>query len=117
MQDSLTRLSCNPVPDSRRAKARCRMLSVCMSVRDQPIRSYPPCCELLSNQSPLSAFVHAGPNKADLTGGWLNGGPAGNLKMTMPTAFTVSLLSWSMLAFPDGYNQANATSDTMSTIK
>ena len=49
--------------------------------------------------------MHAGPgNKADLTGGWLNGGPAGNLKMTMPTAFTVSLLSWSMLAFPDGYN-------------
>ena len=59
----------------------------------------------------------AGPNNADLTGGWLNGGPAGNLKMTMPTAFSVSVLSWSMLAFPDGYAQANATSDTMSTIK
>ena len=37
--------------------------------------------------------------------------------MTMPTAFTVSVLSWSLLAFPDGYSQANATSDTMSTIK
>ena len=61
--------------------------------------------------------VLAGPNNADLTGGWLNGGPAGNLKMTMPTAFTVSVLSWSMLAFPDGYARANATSDTMSTIK
>ena len=61
--------------------------------------------------------VPAGPNNADLTGGWLSGGPAGNLKMTMPTAFTVSVLSWSMLAFPDGYAQANATLDTMSTIK
>jgi len=59
----------------------------------------------------------AGPDGNDLTGGWLNGGPAGNLKMTMPTAFTVSLMSWGMLSFPNGYAQANATSDTMSSIK
>jgi endoglucanase len=61
--------------------------------------------------------LHPGPGGSDLTGGWLQGGPTGNLKMTMPTAFTVSLLSWSLLAFPNGYNQANATSDTMSTIQ
>ncbi len=37
--------------------------------------------------------------------------------MTMPTAFTVSLMSWGLLSFPSGYAQANATSDTMSSIK
>jgi hypothetical protein len=52
-----------------------------------------------------------------MTGGWLNGGPAGNLKMTMPTAFTVSLMSWGFLSFPPGYAQANATLDTLSSIK
>ena len=73
-------------------------------------------CNNAEHQVP-SSVLHAGPGNSDLTGGWLNGGPAGNLKMTMPTAFTVSVLSWSMLAFPDGYSQANASSDTMSTIK
>ncbi|CAL8466081.1 g5617 [Coccomyxa elongata] len=42
----------------------------------------------------------------DLTGGWMTGGIAGDLKMTMPTAFTVSMLAWGMLAFPGGYAKA-----------
>lgn len=62
-------------------------------------------------------LLHTGPEGNDLTGGWLNGGPAGNLKMTMPTAFTVSLMSWGLMSFPNGYSEANATSDTMSNIK
>lgn len=59
----------------------------------------------------------AGPYGNDLTGGWLNGGPAGNLKMTMPTAFTVSLLAWGLLSFPAGYSQANATGNTLAQIR
>ena len=59
----------------------------------------------------------AGPYGNDLTGGWLNGGPAGNLKMTMPTAFTVSLLAWGLLSFPAGYSQTNATGNTLAQIR
>ena len=44
-----------------------------------------------------------------MPGGWLNGGPAGDLKMSIPTAFTTSLLAWGMLAFPAGYAAANQT--------
>jgi hypothetical protein len=60
---------------------------------------------------------HAGPYGSDLTGGWITGGPAGNLKMTMPTAFTTSLLAWGLLSFPDGYAQSNATANTMQQVK
>ena len=37
---------------------------------------------------------------ADVSGGWLNGGGAGNLKLTSTTAFAVALLSWARVAFP-----------------
>ncbi len=36
-------------------------------------------------------------------GGWLQGGDAGNLKLTLPTAFTTSMLAWGLVAFPSGY--------------
>eukprot|EP00891_Asterochloris_glomerata_P004594 jgi/Astpho2/4594/Aster-00171 len=45
----------------------------------------------------------SGPGGADLTGGWLQGGDAGNLKLTLPTAFTTSMLAWGLVAFPSGY--------------
>lgn len=35
-----------------------------------------------------------------MTGGFMMGGQAGTLKMTIPTAFTISMLAWSMLEFP-----------------
>ena len=44
-----------------------------------------------------------------MSGGWLSGGPAGDLKMSVPMAFTTSLLAWGMLAFPSGYAAANQT--------
>lgn len=50
-------------------------------------------------------------------GGWLTGGAAGNVQLTMPTAFTVSMLAWGLLSFPDGYQKADATADTLSSIK
>ena len=36
----------------------------------------------------------------NMTGGFMMGGQAGTLKMTLPTAFTISMLAWSMLEFP-----------------
>ncbi len=41
-----------------------------------------------------------GPLDRDITGGYLQGGPAGNLKMTHPTAFSIALLAWGLLEFP-----------------
>lgn len=42
-----------------------------------------------------------GPDDRDITGGYLMGGMAGNLKMTHPTAFSVALLAWGLLQFPN----------------
>ena len=50
-------------------------------------------------------------------GGWLTGGAAGNTQLTMPTAFTVAMLSWGLLAFPEGYQTAGATSEALAGIK
>ena len=41
-----------------------------------------------------------GPANGDISGGWLEGGALGNLKMTVPTAFSTSLLAWGLIAFP-----------------
>lgn len=41
-----------------------------------------------------------GPDDRDITGGYIQGGLAGNLKMTHPIAFTTALLAWGMLEFP-----------------
>ncbi|DBB00628.1 TPA: hypothetical protein ACH3X3_002312 [Trebouxia sp. C0006] len=58
-----------------------------------------------------------GPLDRDITGGYLQGGPAGNLKMTHPTAFSIALLAWGLLEFPTGYEKANATQDTMYQVR
>lgn len=42
-----------------------------------------------------------GPDDRDITGGYLQGGPLGNLKMTHPTAFSVALLAWGLLQYPN----------------
>ena len=36
----------------------------------------------------------------NLTGGWMAGGQASTVKLTLPTAFTLSMLAWGMLEFP-----------------
>ena len=41
-----------------------------------------------------------GPLERDITGGYLQGGAAGNLKMTHPTAFSIALLAWGLIQFP-----------------
>lgn len=42
---------------------------------------------------------------------------AGDLKMTMPTAFTVSMLAWGALAFPSGYQKAHEMPALLNTVR
>ena len=42
---------------------------------------------------------------------------AGDLKMTMPTAFTVSMLAWGMLAFPNGYTKAGQIGTGLGNVR
>lgn len=53
----------------------------------------------------------------DLTGGWLNGGAGGDLKLTMPTAFTTAMLAWGLLAFPSGYSDAGHTEAALDSVR
>lgn len=50
-------------------------------------------------------------------GGFLQGGQAGNLQLTMPLAFSMSLLAWGVIEFPTGYKAAGTTSQTLDSIK
>ena len=51
-----------------------------------------------------SAFLQERGPKAEgfgnMTGGFMTGGNAGTLKMTIPAAFTMTMLAWGMLEFP-----------------
>ena len=42
---------------------------------------------------------------------------AGDLKLTMPTAFTVSMLAWGALAFPAGYQKAHQMPQLLNTVR
>ena len=42
---------------------------------------------------------------------------AGIVKMTMPTAFSTSLLAWSMLSFPKAYNAAGEVQASMQQLQ
>lgn len=37
--------------------------------------------------------------------------------MTMPTAFTVSMLAWGMLSFPEGYQRAGQVPQGLQTVR
>lgn len=52
-----------------------------------------------------------------LAGGFLVGGAAGNLQLTVPTAFTVAMWSWGVLTFTEGYRKSGSTSDALDNIK
>lgn len=41
----------------------------------------------------------------------------GILKMTMPIAWTTSLLAWSLLSSPSAYNGANVTARTLNQVQ
>ena len=64
-----------------------------------------------------SLTYESGPGMSDLTGGWLTGGGAGNLKMTMPTAFATSMLAWGLLSFPKGFSESGQTASTLENVR
>lgn len=48
-------------------------------------------------KSSLSQEATSGPLGRDMSGGWLTGGAAFSTKATIPTAFAVSMMAWSMI--------------------
>ena len=42
---------------------------------------------------------------------------AGDLKLTMPTAFTTAMLAWGLLAFPEGYAKAGQTASALESVR
>ena len=48
-------------------------------------------------KSSLPQEATAGPLGRDMSGGWLTGGAAYSVKATIPTAFTVVMLAWSLI--------------------
>ena len=48
-------------------------------------------------KSSLLQEATSGPGLRDLTGGWLSGGAAYSTKATIPTAFAVSMMAWSLI--------------------
>lgn len=41
------------------------------------------------------------PNFGKITGGWITNGNVGTLQVTLPTAFAVTMMAWSLLEFPN----------------
>jgi hypothetical protein len=41
----------------------------------------------------------------------------GDLKLTMPTAFTVSMLAWGLLAFPGSYAKSGNTAPALASVR
>ncbi|KAL3150937.1 hypothetical protein ABBQ32_000684 [Trebouxia sp. C0010 RCD-2024] len=59
--------------------------------------------------SPYAFTTEVGPtrlNWGDITGGVMEGGDAGTVKITPTIAWTTSMLAWSMLSFGGGYNKS-----------
>lgn len=48
-------------------------------------------------KSSLTQEATAGPLGRDMSGGWLTGGQAFATKNTIPSAFTVAMLAWSLI--------------------
>lgn len=53
----------------------------------------------------------------DVSGGWMVGGPGGNIKMTQSTAFTVAMLAWGLSAYPKAYSSAKATNAALTQVE
>ena len=48
-------------------------------------------------QSSLAQEQTAGPLGRDVSGGWLTGTAAGTTKESIPTAFAISMMAWSLI--------------------
>ncbi len=59
----------------------------------------------------------ATPDAWDLSGGWIAGMTAGNMKATSPIAFTTALLAWSYVAFPGAYDKAGQSAKIRESVR
>lgn len=55
--------------------------------------------EVSWTKSSLPQEATAGPLGRDMSGGWLTGGQAFATKNTIPSAFTVAMLAWSLIRY------------------
>lgn len=53
----------------------------------------------------------------DLEGGFITGMAGGNIKATMPIAFSTATLAWSLMSFPAGFQRAGATNAVLDNIR
>ena len=53
----------------------------------------------------------------DLSGGWMTGMKAGNIKMTTPIAFTTTMLAWGFMGFHEAFENAKQTEYLMESVK
>lgn len=53
----------------------------------------------------------------DLSGGWIAGMTAGNMKATSPIAFTTALLAWSYVAFPGAYDKSGQLAQIRDSVR
>ena len=53
----------------------------------------------------------------DLEGGFMSGMAGGNIKATAPIAFSTSVLAWSLLSFPEGFEKAEAVNTTLDNVR
>ncbi|XP_020289295.1 uncharacterized protein LOC109857421 [Pseudomyrmex gracilis] len=63
-----------------------------------------------------SAMNDRGHDGEDLTGGYYNFG-RNYIKYTLPTAFTTTMLAWSVLTWPEGYKEAGQLDEAYKAIK
>jgi len=73
---------------------------------------------------PFASFGTSGGNGTvslgtdwDLEGGFMTGMAGGNIKATMPIAFSTATLAWSVMSFPVGFQRAGATNAILDNIR
>lgn len=53
----------------------------------------------------------------DLSGGYITGMSAGNIKVTAPMAFTTTMLSWGWLSYPESFEEAGQTAELRDAVR
>lgn len=63
-----------------------------------------------------SCFNCTGPSGEDLSGGYIEAGGS-NLKILMPSAFTVTRLAWAAIEFPEGFKTAGQYEEVLDAVR
>lgn len=65
-----------------------------------------------SEQAPLATS-----NPWDVSGGWVTGMQAGNMKATAPMAFTTTVMAWGFMSFPKAFEAAGQTGFMLESLR